>query len=106
MIFTETAFCGPGPMLSVAVFLSDTSQVAPSLSLPSSPLHMTSAFGFSAPGCFPHSTALSEPRHPDLQLKPLHVAPPPWPRDSGLLKGPALFLALTREGSRGRGARW
>lgn len=74
--FTETAFCGPGPMLSVAVFLSDTSQVAPSLSLPSSPLHMTSAFGFSAPGCFPHSTALSEPRHPDLQLKLLHVASP------------------------------
>lgn len=63
-------------MLSVAVFLSDTSQVALSLSLPSSPLHMTSAFGFSAPGCFPHSTALSEPRHPDLQLKLLHVASP------------------------------
>lgn len=63
-------------MLSTAVFLSVTSQVAPSLVFPFSSLHMTLAFGFSALGCFPHSSPLSEPRHPGLQLKPLHVASP------------------------------
>lgn len=72
-IFTETAFWSPDPVPPTAPFLSDASQVALSLTFPSSP-RMTSAFGRSAPGRFPHSTAFSEPRHPGLQLKPLHVA--------------------------------
>lgn len=38
--------------------------------------HMTWAFGFSAPGCWPHSSALSEPRRPGLQLRLLHAFSP------------------------------
>lgn len=74
MIFTKTAFCSSGPCC-LQLFSSNTSQVAASyvpLPIPSYDfsLQILSAWLLST---F-HSPP--EPRHPGLQLKPLHVVFP------------------------------
>ncbi|ELK23455.1 UBX domain-containing protein 1 [Myotis davidii] len=86
-------------MLSTSVFLSDTSQVAPSR-VP----HPWHGFSLWLLSCWLLSTfqSLSEPRQPRLQPKARPVAPPTRPHDSGPRQAPAL-LALTRKGGQGKG---